>query len=55
MADYRQMYLDLLQATEEAIQSLIEAQRKCEEMYMAAPETPLAVILASDKENEQPL
>ena len=32
------MYLALFQASEDAINLLIEAQRKCEEMYVSAPE-----------------
>ena len=34
MADYKQMYLNLLDATEKAISSLISAQRACEEIYV---------------------
>ena len=45
MADYKKMYLTLFNATEDAIntmenvrQSLIQAQRECEELYISAPE-----------------
>ena len=38
MPDYRQMYVTMMQASEEAINLLIKAQRKCEEMYVSAPE-----------------
>lgn len=34
MADYKQMYLTLLDATEKAINELISAQRACEELYI---------------------
>ena len=34
MADYRQMYLTLLDATEKAINELISAPRACEELYI---------------------
>ena len=34
MADYKQMYLTLLDATEKAINELISAQRACEEQYI---------------------
>ncbi len=34
MADYKQMYLTLLDATEKAMELLIEAQQKCEELYV---------------------
>lgn len=36
--DYKEMYLKLFRATEEAISCLIDAQRECEEMYISAPE-----------------
>ena len=38
MADYRQMYLTLLEATEKAINELISAQRACEELYILSEE-----------------
>lgn len=38
MPDYRQMYLTMIQASEEAIDLLIEAQRKCEELYISSSE-----------------
>ena len=42
IADYKQMYLTLLDATEKAINELISAQRACEELYVmiAADEDP---------------
>ncbi len=33
MENYKEMYLRLFRATEEAISCLVEAQRECEEMY----------------------
>ncbi len=38
MADYKQMYLTLLDATEKAINELISAQRACEEIYVLSEE-----------------
>ena len=45
MVDYKKMYLTLFNATEDAInalenvrQSLIQAQRDCEELYISASE-----------------
>lgn len=38
MADYKQMYLTLLDATEKAINELIAAQRACEELYVLSEE-----------------
>ena len=39
MADYKQMYLTLLDATEKAINELISAQRACEELYTLSGES----------------
>lgn len=36
MPDYKEMYLQLFRASEAAIGELIAAQRKCEELYLAA-------------------
>lgn len=38
MENYKEMYLRLFRATEEAISCLVEAQRECEEMYASAEE-----------------
>ena len=38
MADYKQMYLTLLDATEKAINELVSAQRACEELYILSEE-----------------
>jgi hypothetical protein len=38
MADYKQMYLTLLDATEKAIEQLVSAQRACEELYILSQE-----------------
>lgn len=34
MANYKQMYLTLLDATEKAINELVSAQRACEDIYV---------------------
>ena len=36
MADYKEMYLTMVRATECAINMLIEAQQKCEDIYINA-------------------
>ena len=51
MADYKKMYLTLFKASEAAVHLLIEAQQKCEELYISAPE-PEIRILESKKEPE---
>lgn len=53
MPDYKKMYLILFRATEQAINMLIEAQQKCEELYISEPETELRVIPLPDLTNEE--
>ena len=36
MTDYKEMYRELFIATTKAIEILVEAQQKCEEMYIEA-------------------
>jgi len=36
MPDYKEMYLTMMRTVEEAIRLLIEAQQKCEELYLSA-------------------
>ena len=38
--DYKEMYLTMLRATEKAMNILIDAQRKCEDMYIEAGKEP---------------
>ena len=47
MPNYKEMYLKMMRASEQAIRTIIKAQQECEEMYVSGPE--LAVVL--DKEN----
>ena len=42
--DYKEMYAKMVRASEAAINILIEAQRECEEMYLAATEPILDAI-----------
>lgn len=34
MTDYKEMYLTMIRASEKAINTLVEAQKKCEELYL---------------------
>ena len=52
MPDYKEMYLTLFRATEQAINTLIVAQQKCEELYMDAPQAALT-ILPKSRETEE--
>ena len=42
MPDYKEMYLTLFRATEDAVNALIAAQQQCEELYLNGAETPAA-------------
>lgn len=53
MPDYKKMYFTLFRATEQAINTLIEAQRECEELYISDPETELRVIPMPDRDSEK--
>lgn len=44
MPDYKEMYLKLFRASEDAVNILIAAQREYEELYVSAPEPELKVI-----------
>lgn len=47
MPDYKEMYLKLFRASEEAVNLLIAAQRECEELYISGDDTE-----KEDKERE---
>ena len=47
--DYKEMYLKMMRASEEAIRILIQAQQECEEMYVSAQETELIVLRPDGK------
>ena len=49
MPNYKELYLKLMRASEQAINLLIEAQRECEELYMNAPERELTVLPPRNK------
>ena len=44
MPDYKEMYLTIFRASEQAINLLIAAQQKCEEHCISSPESELTVI-----------
>lgn len=39
MPDFEEMYLTMLRASEEALRIIIEAQKKCEDMYISQEES----------------
>ena len=44
MADYREMYLRMVRASEEALRILIKAQQECEELYLSGEDPKLIVL-----------
>ncbi len=44
MPDYKEMYLTMVRETEQAINILVAAQRKCEEMYINAPKADIKLL-----------
>lgn len=53
MPDWKEMYLTLFRETEKAIHILIEAQRRCEEMYIDAPEPEIKLLSPEDGPGSQ--
>lgn len=46
MPDYKEMYLTMVRASEDAINTLIRAQQKCEDLYLSAPGPDIRVLAA---------
>ena len=44
MSDYKELYFTLFRATEQALNILIAAQQRCEELYISQPEVELTVV-----------
>ena len=51
MPDYKEMYLKMFRAAEEAVNILITAQRECEEIYISSPEPEFQVITLPSENN----
>lgn len=50
IADYKAMYLKMMNAAEEAMEILIKAQRECEELYMSGDDEPVLLRIDKDKQ-----
>ena len=48
MPDYKEMYLKMVRASEQAIRILVKAQQECEELYISAPEQDLRILDTSE-------
>lgn len=44
MPNYKEMYLTMVRASEQALGILIEAQQQCEELYLSQPEPALTAL-----------
>lgn len=44
MPDYKELYITLFRETERAISILIEAQKKCEDLYINAQEPEIKIF-----------
>ena len=53
MPDYKEMYLTLFRATEQAINLLIAAQQICEDMYVNASENNLSALPSTPDAEEK--
>lgn len=54
MPDYKEMYIKMFRASEEAVNILITAQQECEEMYIRQPESELKVVpLSPEKKGNE--
>ena len=53
MPDYQEMYLEMARETERAINILIDAQHKCEEIYIKTSDTKIKPLIKNHlKESE---
>ena len=48
MPDCKELYLTLFRDTEKAINIFTDAQRRCEEMYISAPEPEIRLLPPED-------
>lgn len=53
MPDYKEMYLTMVRASEDAINCLTQAQKKCEELYISSPEPELTVLTPDFRRNSE--
>ena len=52
MPDYKELYIKMMRASEQAIRILIKAQQECEELYVSGPEAKLSVFPSKEKAPE---
>lgn len=54
MTDYKELYITLFRATEQAVNLLIAAQRECEELYLSMPEPDCKILFLPSQQAEPP-
>lgn len=54
MPDYKEMYLKLFRASNQAIEILISAQQECEELCCAAADSEIQVLDFMNTKNKSP-
>ena len=54
MPDYKEMYLKLFRASNQAIEILIAAQQECEELYCVAADSEIQVLDFMNTKNKSP-
>lgn len=52
MPDYKELYLKMFRASEEAINLLIAAQRECENLYVSSSESDITIVDFTGKERQ---
>lgn len=52
MPDYKEMYLKIFRASEQAVNILITAQRECEELIISLPESEVRTISLSREDKK---
>ena len=53
MPDYKEMYFTLFRATEQAVHTLVTAQRACEELYISQGDGELTLLPQKEKHPTQ--
>ena len=51
MADYKDLYFEMVRACERAINLLIAAQRECEERCISSPEPRLSALFEEEQKS----
>ena len=54
MSQYKELYLTLFRATEQAVNLLTAAQRECGELYLSMPEPDLKVLPRPSPQEDPP-